>query len=296
MAPAGLCTSGWLWSTAANYNILFYHSTLPTPSITSPPPRKRRFHVANGRYLPHGEYLVSRTLTALSNSSWNAGDINNTWPCRFQPNVVLGARARWPSGPGGVPTRPTLVLADNAPGFDNPDAHLPVIDFTRSTDARHPAVVSGTNFNQLLRGVDIRIGAGTPYATGVQMPGAQGSSVQDVTVTVGSGYAGIVGGSGAGGGHAMVTVIGGRVGLDYTVSLNSPATTGATLINQTEAAILFVTRCCKSLPDAQCACAMVALCRFAAHAFFVLQAQICLCFTSDTGNDFLEQLSTEASP
>ena len=37
----------------------------------------------------------------------------------------------------------------------------------------------------------------------------------------------------------MVTVIGGRVGLDYSVSLNCPTVTGATLINQTVAAIVY---------------------------------------------------------
>ena len=37
----------------------------------------------------------------------------------------------------------------------------------------------------------------------------------------------------------MVTIIGGRVGLDYTVSLNAPGSTGMTLLGQTEAAIVY---------------------------------------------------------
>jgi hypothetical protein len=37
----------------------------------------------------------------------------------------------------------------------------------------------------------------------------------------------------------MVTVVGGRFGLDYTVSLNAPASTGMTLLNQSVAAILY---------------------------------------------------------
>jgi hypothetical protein len=56
---------------------------------------------------------------------------------------------------------------------------------------------------------------------------------------VGSGYSGITGGSGAGGGHSMVSVIGGSFGLDYTVSLNAPGSTGMTLINQSVSAILY---------------------------------------------------------
>lgn len=37
----------------------------------------------------------------------------------------------------------------------------------------------------------------------------------------------------------MVTVIGGRFGLDYTVSLNAPGSTGMTLLNQSVSAILY---------------------------------------------------------
>jgi hypothetical protein len=37
----------------------------------------------------------------------------------------------------------------------------------------------------------------------------------------------------------MVTVVGGRVDVDYTATLNCPTLTGATLIGQTGAAILY---------------------------------------------------------
>jgi hypothetical protein len=37
----------------------------------------------------------------------------------------------------------------------------------------------------------------------------------------------------------MVKVIGGQVGLDFTVSLNCPTVTGAELINQSRAAIIY---------------------------------------------------------
>ena len=111
-----------------------------------------------------------------------------------------------------------------------------MVDFTMDRDEDHPTRVSGINFNQLFKGIDVVIGQGTPAASGVQLPGAQGSSVQDATITVGSGYAGLVGGAGAGGSHAMVTVVGGRVGLDYSVTLNCPTIAGLTLINQTFAA------------------------------------------------------------
>ena len=37
----------------------------------------------------------------------------------------------------------------------------------------------------------------------------------------------------------MVTVVGGKFGLDYTVSLNAPGSTGMTLLNQSVAAVLY---------------------------------------------------------
>ena len=206
-------------------------------------------------YLPLGTYLVSDTLTLLELEAWNprlppdARAWNNTHPCRFQPNVMIGEsptkeKKRIYYGQNNhdfedVPIRPVIYLADNSPSFNNMSARRPVVDITRSTDPSHPALIDGTNFNQLFRGIDVHIGDGNPGASGVQLPGAQGCSVQDSTIVVGSGYSGITGGSGAGGGHAMVTIIGGKVGLDYTVSLNCPGTAGARLLGQTQASIVY---------------------------------------------------------
>ena len=51
-------------------------------------------------YFPHGTYLVSDTLVALEVEKWNPAlppfpspsprASNNTHPCRFQPNVLVG--------------------------------------------------------------------------------------------------------------------------------------------------------------------------------------------------------------
>ena len=135
-----------------------------------------------------------------------------------------------------------ILLRAHSPKFDGKHGALgrmPVVDFTMTTDPTHPAKVSGINFNQLFKGIDVVIGDGNPGANGVQLPGAQGSSIQDATITVGSGYAGISGGSGAGGSHEMVTVRGGQVGLDYSATLNCPTITGVTLLNQSRAAIVY---------------------------------------------------------
>jgi hypothetical protein len=194
-------------------------------------------------FLPHGSYLVSDTLSAWENNTLPgyAANVNNTWACRFQPNVMIGARAV--AAPDGTLTRPRIILKPHSPKFSTPGRpgkSRPVLDFTAVNDhAAAAASVSGINFNQLFKGIDVVIGEGNPGASGVQLPGAQGSSVQDSTITVGSGWAGISGASGAGGSHEMVKVIGGQVGLDFTVSLNCPTVTGAELINQSRAAIIY---------------------------------------------------------
>ena len=40
-------------------------------------------------YLPQGVYLVSDTITAYDPNPWTTIS-NNTFPCRFQPNVMIG--------------------------------------------------------------------------------------------------------------------------------------------------------------------------------------------------------------
>ncbi len=98
---------------------------------------------------------------------------------RFQPNVVVGARALFSSGSA---VRPVIRLAANSANFQDPNKPTPMLDFTRHLNG-HVPVVDGTNFNQLLRGIDLQIGDGNPGATAVMLPGAQGCSVQDVTIT-----------------------------------------------------------------------------------------------------------------
>ena len=81
-------------------------------------------------YFPLGTYRISAPLQVQINFTWSV-DANNTYPNRFQPNVLQGARGRprivltrgtFPSGAGG----PAQVMLN----FGNSDI----------------------NFNQLLRG------------------------------------------------------------------------------------------------------------------------------------------------
>ena len=72
------------------------------------------------------------------------------------------------------------------------------------------------NCNQIFQGVDIRISDGNPGAIGIRARGAQMMVVQDVTVFAGDGLVGLSGGSGSGGSHYGVSVVGGKYGIDFT--------------------------------------------------------------------------------
>ena len=75
---------------------------------------------------------------------------------------------------------------------------------------------------------------------------AEGSAIEDCTIDATHGLTGIQGGIGSGGSSAGVTVIGGRVGLDFTGYMSgtqpTPVITGFTLRGQTEAAIRSTSR------------------------------------------------------
>ncbi|MFW5835241.1 MAG: glycosyl hydrolase family 28-related protein, partial [Pseudomonadota bacterium] len=95
--------------------------------------------------------------------------------------------------------------------------------------------------NQMLVNLDIVVGEGNPGAVAVRHQAAEGSAIEDCTIDVTHGHTGVQGGIGSGGGSAGVTVVGGRIGLDFTGYLSgtqpTPTITGFTLRGQTEAAI-----------------------------------------------------------
>jgi hypothetical protein len=68
---------------------------------------------------------------------------------------------------------------------------------------------------------------------------AQGSTIQGVTVFARDGFAGIAGGSGSGGSHVAVTVVGGRYGVDYRETQPASTMAGFKLVNQACGGILY---------------------------------------------------------
>ncbi|MBM4017046.1 MAG: hypothetical protein FJ288_01755 [Planctomycetes bacterium] len=199
-------------------------------------------------FFPPGTYRISDTLVCVqqlyrrSNGRVLGGN-------RF-PNLLVGSRA-------GA-ERPRLLLAPRSPGFGDPQQPKFVVHFWargylnpttagRVTDGLGPQVEQpNISMNQMLVNLDIVIGEGNPGAVGLRHQAAEGSAAQDCTIDATHGLTGLQGGIGSGGGSAGVTIIGGRVGLDFTGYLSgtqpTPVITGFTLRGQTEAAIRSTSR------------------------------------------------------
>jgi len=180
-------------------------------------------------YLPSGTYRVSDTLECSQGvAAWTGVKILND---REGPCVIMGSR----SG-----ARPKLYLAPNSPGFGDPNNRKRLIYFwSLSYDAagEQPNI----SMNQMVVNVDIEIGPGNAGASAIYLRAAQSSTVQDVTIDATHGHTGLEGAAGCGGSNFGVTVIGGAVGVDYTVGQPSPTLSGITLIGQRENAIRYGT-------------------------------------------------------
>eukprot|EP00927_Polykrikos_kofoidii_P029249 TRINITY_DN2532_c0_g2_i1.p1 TRINITY_DN2532_c0_g2~~TRINITY_DN2532_c0_g2_i1.p1 ORF type:complete len:844 (+),score=112.04 TRINITY_DN2532_c0_g2_i1:34-2532(+) len=191
-------------------------------------------------FLPLGCYKVTDAL--------NATEPRNG---RWQPVVVFGEQPV-PSDDG---RRPTLVLPPKTPGYSDPKHSRPVISFWTNWCLKpgpkdvylvdewcHPGDFHGLPpymFNQVFQGVDILLREGNPGAVGVNMLGAQGSTIQDVTVSAApDALAGVSGGCGGGGSFVGVKVIGARYGVDMRKTAGFPTAVALTLTNQTCAAVL----------------------------------------------------------
>lgn len=195
--------------------------------------------------LPPGRYLVSDTIEG------NIGVVNwDDWPypghadpwvaeASFHyPCVLMGT-----SGPG----RSTIVLQDNAPGFDDPAQPKPVLYFwarsmqsfgPRDPDTPQPNI----NFNQKILHLDVDLGRGNVGAIGVDHRGAEGATVEDVRIDAKGAFAGVRHAPGSGGAMHGITVIGGRYGLYLPGTQPSPLVSDVTLRGQGDAAIYYRSR------------------------------------------------------
>ena len=199
-------------------------------------------------WVPLGCYRITRTLEAVAPRNG-----------RWQPTVIVGEIDRSSShGDDDVPLRPTLWLPPRTPLFSVAAgaSALPLISFTCNWCLAPGAATNGTavppcnaesvnrnfapyNFNHILQGVDVELGAGNGRAVGVQMRAAQGAALQDVTVRAApDAFAGVAGGNGGGGSFVRVRVVGARYGIDVRRAQGTPTMVATTLLNQSCAALL----------------------------------------------------------
>lgn len=187
-------------------------------------------------YFPTGTYLVSDTLYCRQNYYRRVNGY--TFGAREHPCLLVGSHAG---------ARPVIRLRDHSPGFNEPGKPKCVVRFEARKVSRQglfPDEISQhINMNQMFAGIDIVIGAGNAGAIGIHHWSAQGSGVQDCRIDATNGLIGLQGGAGAGGGHANITIQGGRIGMDLTHADPCPVITGITLTGQTEHALVYNGMC-----------------------------------------------------
>ena len=200
--------------------------------------------------IPAGRYRVTDTLNC--SISWSFMTTAGTDPGPPTPDFLFAAHvivgARYPAGTQrsaatSLQRRPaTLFVPPNTPGFTSRAMSKFVVHFWHTGSRPDQSSQPDININQVLQGVDVEIGHGNVGAVGIMHLGAQGSSLEDVTVWAGDAAVGIAGGAGGGGSHTNVKVVGGRIGLDLRASQPAPTVTGAILINQSCSAIIYAGR------------------------------------------------------
>lgn len=158
-------------------------------------------------FFPTGTYKVSNTI-----DMWMEKDPGTTAPKREFPTHIQGSE---------LGARPTIVLADNSPGFEA-GTKKPIL-FFRAQDVDRPAteflpgVTSAPdNAYHSLRWMKLDVGNGNPGAVGVRMGTSQGGMMEDVVVDATGGFAGVYDSPGMGGGTYNLEVTGGEYGAYIT--------------------------------------------------------------------------------
>ncbi len=182
-------------------------------------------------YFPLGTYKVSETLSCIQGyyqrQNGKIGSSRNFFCSLMGSRTVPGKR-------------PKIFLAPDSYGFNNPNKPKYVLHYwtrshKRGVNKHQPNIA----YNQKFTNIDIEIGDGNSGAIGIRLRGAEGSGISDSTIDVTHGLTGVSGGSGSGGSHANVTVIGGKIGMDLRETQPTPVLVGITLIGQTETALIY---------------------------------------------------------
>jgi hypothetical protein len=159
-------------------------------------------------YFPSGTYLVDDTITGMMETRKLWADATVEYSDIRYPVTLVGERN----------PRPVIKLTGPGNGYNNPNSPKPLIWMwskngrTLSTDPMDEQ--SNIFYNATLKNfvIDVRGYAG---AEGVRFSGAQGSTIEDVTVLADGAFAGFHGAVGQGGGSYNIEVIGGDHAFVY---------------------------------------------------------------------------------
>eukprot|EP01047_Picozoa_sp_COSAG01_P029115 COSAG01_NODE_1987_length_8707_cov_2.906366_11_plen_1138_part_00 len=199
-------------------------------------------------FFPEGNYVVSDTIVLRAIPRTMAtGHVPGPFASRghsddflldgvssrYVPNYIVGSK----HGSGA-----TIILKKSSAGFGNISQPKYVLDFFFENSGATPE--PNAQYNSMATNINIVISGGgddggNQGAVGVRLRGAQGSGLEDVTVDVGPGLAGVVGGCGSGGAHHGLHIIGGAYGLDLRESQPTATISGITLEGQRCGAIVY---------------------------------------------------------
>jgi hypothetical protein len=191
-------------------------------------------------WLPPGVYLVSGTLQCIQ------GAIDPRAPAGTPGELRLRA-GDYPcviQGPSEG-QRATIKLKPGAAGFADPNRPKPLLlVWARRWESPHP-LAPNVSFNQAVIGLNLDI-RGNAGAIALDMQGAQGTVVEDVSIEAEGAFAGLRGLQGSGGSTSRLRVRGGRYGVyavgigpyaAFTGSQPAPLLAGVSLEGQSAAAI-----------------------------------------------------------
>lgn len=231
----------------------YFADNTGSKDVTSVIQEAVRFAIRNQMvvYFPVGTYLVSDTIDCIQGWYIEEGTYLNPLGRNF-PAVLVGECRNG--------QRPWIVLKESSKGFGNREKPKPVIRFRTAVDLNSgleenvsvkDLVQFGIgeqyndgciNMNQMLIGINIKIGVGNRGAVGIYARAAQGSGIWECRIEVGDGFAGIYGGTGSGGMCSNLEITGGAYGLYYKYSQPESNVVGIRLTGQTEAAIYYAGR------------------------------------------------------
>ena len=197
-------------------------------------------------YLPVGNYLVDNTINmtqlhdlAVEGVVFESGALH-----RYYNHVLVGEILNSTEAGQrrlmGLPTRATIVLSPSSIGFTDASTLKAVIWSVALLTVNASYVnMDDINYCNVVQSVDVLIGAGNFGAVGLRFRGAQGTSLEDVTVYAGDGAIGVHGLGGSGGTHSNLTIIGGRFGIDGRVAQPGPELNAIRIINSTCAGLIY---------------------------------------------------------